>query len=801
MLLWCLFIFCFSGVAGQSSIRGYVIDSLGNPLYNASVVLLRAADSTLVKGRMTSKDGRYEFNKISSGSYLVLGTFVGFRQVYSSVLHLSSTDVDAPAIKLAEKNEHLSQVTVRARKPLVEQTIDRMVINVAGNITSSGSTALDVLERSPGVAVDRQNNSLAINGKDGVVVMMNGKINHMPIASLVQMLAAMPADNIEKIELITTPPASLDAEGNAGYINLVMKQNTQYGTNGSYSLTGGYSKGEIIEGSMNFNHRKGKVNIYGDVAYTRTHINQTFSFYHTVKNEGKTLDNTSSSERRGLEGYLDGKIGLDYELNKKTIIGGLVTIYMHRWFMNADNLSYNYTDKALDSTVDLKLHEWHPTTSIDMNVNVQHTYRDGEKISLNLDYMHYRDENPSTYNNLYYDNGGSFLYNQQLMSNKSTPIGLGVVALDYTKNLSKKVALEAGLKTTVSHFTNDVVIEELVGSSWQTYKGLSAIYDLDENISAGYSSVNWNLNTNTSMKFGLRYEYTNTKLGTVKDPDIVDRHYGRLFPSYFVSHKIDDFNSLNFSYSRRVTRPTFWNLAPFLIFMDPNTFFSGNPNLLPSITDNVNLGYTFRRKLMSVSYSYEADPITNFSPKIDPATNTETLAADNQDSRKTLSASLSLPVEITPWWSLQANLSGEFQTLNAIYNGEKVAIKTNTFFINATQSFRLPKDFTFSLSGFYRSAGLFGIYKMNAFGSLDAGVQKKLGSKSNFRFNVGNMLNSLKFVPSVNLPEKNLVSGGELIFRRTQFRLTYTHSFGSDKIAGKRDRSARTEEEKERLAQ
>lgn len=244
----------------QSKVRGLVLDIVGAPLDNASVLLLNSRDSSLVKGMMTTREGRYSFEKVSLGSYLVATTYIGYKQVYSPVFQAGSNDnIELSTLRLSQKETKLSKVTVTARKPLIEQTIDRLVINVANNITSAGSTVLDVLERSPGVIVDRRNNTLSINGKDGVVVMMNGKINHMPLSGLVQMFAGMPSDNIEKIELITTPPASLDAEGNAGYINIVLKRNTQYGTNGSYSLTGGYSRGEIAEGSINFNHRKGKV--------------------------------------------------------------------------------------------------------------------------------------------------------------------------------------------------------------------------------------------------------------------------------------------------------------------------------------------------------------------------------------------------------------------------------------------------------------------------------------------------------------------------------------------------------------
>jgi hypothetical protein len=236
--------------------------------------------------------------------------------------------------------------------------------------------------------------------------------------------------------------------------------------------------------------------------------------------------------------------------------------------------------------------------------------------------------------------------------------------------------------------------------------------------------------------------------------------------------------------------------------MDPNTYFSGNPGLQPSISDNVNLSYTYKNKILSVAYSYEADPITNFSPKVDSATNRETLAAENQNNRQTVTISLSLPVTITKWWNMQANMSGSFQQIKGSYNGEALSIDNKNFLISGQQNFILPKEYTFSLSGFYRSAGLFGIYKFKGIGSLDAGLQKKfVKMKSTLRLNWSNIFNTLIYRPGINQPDKNLIATGELIFTHPGVRLTYTHNFGNDKLKDKRNRSLGNEEEKDRLRQ
>ena len=800
LLVLLLFVYCSTTTNAQSKLQGSVINSKNEPISDATVLLLNSGDSSLIKGLFTSSGGRYAFEKIAAGNYIVSASFSGYKQVYSPVIHVEENqNKSVDALTLSEKISSLTEVTVAAKKPLFEQKVDRMVINVASNITAAGSTVLDVLERSPGIMIDRQNNSLSINGKNGVVVMINGRINHMPISALVQMLAGMPSDNVEKVELITTPPANFDAEGNAGYINIVLKRNTQYGSNGSYTTTAGYSNGLVTSASANFNHREAKWNLYSNYSFNRMATSQVARFSHANHSQGTYFENFSETNRDPVETVSDLKLGFDYELKKDVVAGILVSLYDRSWNMDANNTSSVYANGILDTTVNVVNKEEHPLNSYDVNLNLQKNYKDG-KLSFNVDYMDYREKNPVSYVNSYYRGNGNFLFDEEVRSNKNTPVRLWVSTIDLEQKLGSKINMSAGVKATFSSFTNAVAIERFMQNVWSSDPDLTATYFLRENISAAYSSLDWSLSEKTKMKAGLRFEYTNSNLKTAYIKNLVDRHYGRLFPSLFLTHSLTEKNTFSFAYSRRITRPTFWDLAPFVIFMDPNTFFSGNPGLQPSITDNLNASFVLAKKIFSVSYSYEARPITNFSPHVDPKTNKETLSAENQDNSKSVNISISLPFDITKWWTLQMSLNGSYTKMNGLYNSEPVVLQRESLFGNAIQNFKLPKDFTFSLSGFYTTGGLFGLYKTKPIGTLDIGMQKKLSNKrSSFRLNYSNIFNSIRPHFMVNLPEKNLVASGEIHFNYPGVRLTFSHNFGSEKIKGKRDRSTGAEEEKDRL--
>lgn len=786
----------------QSQITGIVTDETHHPLAFANVLLLTPTDSSLVSGVVTGEDGNYTFANVANGKYLLSVTMLGFTDHYSEVFSLekNGSSKNMGTVLLNANIAQLSEINVVAKKQLFEQKIDRLVVNVEGSITAAGATALEILERSPGVIVNRQNSTISLAGKDGVVVMMNGKINRMPISAVVQLLEGMPSSNIQKIELITTPPANFDAEGNAGFINIVLKQSNDQGLNGSYSLSGGYGRGDVSSAGLNFNYRKNRFNMYGDYSFSRNAREQIFSFVREVQLNGQTVETNTRSVRDPVQRNHNARLGLDWNLGTKTVLGVLVSGYDNRWSMDALTRSKISTNGKLDTLIAVDIDEINQWKHFSGNLNLQHTFRENETLTFDADYLQYENKNPADYYTNYLDGNNNFFYKEQTFSGKVTPIKVGVARLDYAKHFSEKITMEVGIKGTLSRFDNDVTVANIQNDIPIYDPALTAEYKLEESIGAAYTAFDVALDKKTQLKLGLRYEYTNSNLGTVEQADIVDRHYGNFFPSVFLSRTFNEQNSTNFSYSRRITRPTFNDMAPFVFFFDPSTFFSGNAALQPSISNNVKLDYRYKTALFSIQYTVEDSAISRFQQRIIEGTNKVILEAKNMKNRKTAALTVAFPVQVAKWWNIQNNLIGTWQEVNAYYDENPVQLQTQNLQIVWINSFTLPKDFSAELVGFYQTKSLDGAGVALPMGALNVGIQKKLnGNWGTLRFGVDDLLNSLKYRFETNFPEYNIVGSGDIDFSQRTFKLTYSRNFGNNKLQGARQRTTGSEEERQRV--
>ena len=360
--------------SAQLTLSGSVMDTDSAPLPYTNVLLLRAADSSFVQGGLTDNSGLFTL-QAPAGNYLVSVSALGYTTYFGQPFTLK-TDQELPPIRLGNGGVDLSEITVTAQQPLLVRQIDRTVINVADQPTTAGLSALEVLERSPGVFINRQNGAISMAGKDGVNVLINGRANYIDASGLADFLAGLSADNIQKIELITTPPANFDAQGNAGFINIVLKELPDEGLNGNYNATVGYGRSNLTgRAGVNVNYRKNGLALVAAYDFSQPSLDQQTLLSRTDFTTGLRTDLVS--ERDPLRFVHNARLGADYELSDKTTIGAVVAGYDNRWEMPAVSTTRFSPLMGSDTVVVSDNFETNDWRHLRLNANLRHRLAGG----------------------------------------------------------------------------------------------------------------------------------------------------------------------------------------------------------------------------------------------------------------------------------------------------------------------------------------------------------------------------------------------------------------------------------------
>mgnify|MGYP000060584845 CR=1 FL=1 len=805
-LLFCI-LFIQIQASSQSAIKGIIKSVNGQPLSHTSIQLYTKSSNQPVKSTESLQDGTYHIEGIEPGQYYLQFSLVGFetQKTASFPLLQNVTVKDAGIQYLKQNSKQLADVIIVSKKSLVEQKTDRLVINVAGSITSAGSTALEVLERSPGVTVNRQDNSIALSGKSGVVIMINGRMNYMTPEAAIQMLNGLSANAIEKIELLSTPPSNLDAEGNAGYINIILKKNENEGWNGYYAGTLGYGwsssgKGETGNASININYRKKKWYFFSDYSYLRFAQSTELVEDRNILLNGNYLFSTATTDFAPLKNNHNARLGFDYQYSKKISVSGLLSGYVNRETWNMQVMSTLAPMGIPDTFIYIRSKQDDQWQHLGANLGFQYKPGDNETFSISADYLHYNNNSPVTYDNDWKDKYQAPIRKQLIRSSKETPISIAVGKADYARNIGQSIKMETGIKYVYSRFSNNIELETLTGNNWVKDPELTAKYKLKESITAAYISVEMKMNKKITAKAGIRYEYTRSNLGTDSIAGIVDRKYGQFFPSLFMSYAISDKSTIGISYSRRITRPSFNQLAPFIVFSDPYTFFAGNPALQPGISNNVKTDYRNKNLLVTCQYSHEDSTIVRFQSRVQPGTNRQYNISENLKNQKIASVTIGGSFNACKWWTMYINGAGIWQEVQAYNNGYLNTFNQHSFTASTTQTFTLPAKYSIEISGNYNSGRLWGIFRTKPFGAVNAGLQKKF-SKNNSKLSLGfdNIFNTLVYRYHVDLPEQNQQFNRVWQWAQPTIKLSWTSSLGNQKMKAAAKKIPGADEERSRV--
>ena len=653
---------CSYAQTGQ--ISGKVVDKQDQPMEYATIMLLQASDSSLVKGAISDSLGSYQFENVPLGNYRISAGMVGFNKQTSEMFSLTenhSTHLLQPLL-MEEETQALEEVIVEAQRPLLEQQADRLVINVEGSILAGGGTAMEVLEKSPGITVDRDGN-ISLKGKQGVIVMMDGKQSYLSPQEVSNMLSNMSADAIEKIELITNPSAKYDAAGNSGIINIKTKKNKNRGMNGSLTAGTGYGRYGKVNTGLNLNYRQGKINLFGSYDYRYNHgYSNTFVIdRYSITPTDTTIFNQNNYRPFWSTNH-QFKGGVDWFLNDKNTLGLLVRGYSNvlELDITGDATAVNPAGENL-LWLDSRNDAYHGYDNMSYNLNYRRTFeQEGQEFTADLDYSRFLGTTFNGIDNYYYYGAVAAGpdSSQHLRSDIPSVIDIKVAKVDYVHPLGKKGGrFEVGAKSSTVTTDNDVHFDERQGEEWAVDRGKTNHFIYEENIHAAY--LNWSGKIGAyDLQAGLRGEQTSYKGESITMDSVVSDDYLKLFPSLFIGRQFSEAHQLNLSYSRRIDRPSYQSLNPFIYYLDPYQYYQGNPLLQPQFTHNLELSHTLKGMyITSIGYSHTSDVLTQVTEQDDIRKVTKATTR-NLQTLTSYNLTMSAPISVAKWWNEKGSRQG-----------------------------------------------------------------------------------------------------------------------------------------------
>jgi outer membrane receptor protein involved in Fe transport len=640
--------------------------------------------------------------------------------------------VGGDTVQPAPVHKSLKEVIVTGRTPPVERKRDKIIVNVEASVTNTGSTVLEVLERSPGVTVDRSG-GITLNGKQGVLVMIDDKPTYLSGDDLNNLLSSMSSTQVSRIELIANPSAKYDAAGGAGIINIKTKKNKNEGFNGSVTTSYGQGVYPKNNNSVVLNYRKGKVNSFLNYSFNDVKYLTDLYAYRKYYNDSKSNVTAILEQPAYFTGTVINntvKTGMDYTISAKTTIGMALTgADIHRSGNNTAHANWLQADGRIDSSILTLSKPENQFQNGAVNLNGKQSLSKNAELTADLDYLHYHMEGKQDFDNRLLEQGG---YDEVYRNNIPTTIRIFSGKLDANIGLGGDVSLQAGLKTSSSHTDNAATYQNRDNLQWVKDETRSNHFVYRENIQAMYSSVEGK-SGRISYQGGLRYEYTSYTAhqfgNSVQQDSSVSRKYGALFPSGYLSYKLDSLNGLTLTIGRRTDRPAFQSLNPFLYIINKYTYETGNPYLLPQYTWNFELSHQYGN-LLTTSVSYSR--IENYFSQIFLSDTSKTIlyyTQGNVGQVYNLGVSASLSLSPVKWWSVELTAVFNHKQLRG-FNGNGYTSEISQLNVNMNNQFSLGKGYNGELSGFYTTRARQDIQELlYPAGQVSTGLSKSILKK------------------------------------------------------------------------
>ena len=694
----------------------------------------------------------------------------------------------------------LNTIYIRGKKPLVEVKNGIIILNVANSILATGNTAMQILARAPGVTVD-QDGHINLRGKSGVNVMINGKSSYLSAEQLANFLRSMNGNTIESIEFMTQPPSRYDASGSAGIINIKLKKANGYGTNGSVTAGFGYGRFHKANGGINFNHKEKHFSIYGNYDYANTKEYEELKLKRSNTNAGELTffnQHTYDVTQKGNNTY---KAGIDYAINDRHILGIVFSGYNNKNTIQTENgTRIGKSPLLVDSTIRAvnpgRSYYRHQSYNLNYKASIDTS---GQEINADVAYSVFSNSNDIVYNNYFYNPAG-IQFKIPVIYRNATPSAIKIWSgkVDYLLPFTAKSKLETGLKSSYVHTDNNLVFESYSQDYWKNdpYRSNQFIYT--EYVNAAYANFSKEF-ASTSLQIGLRAELTSSDGNSPTLQNRVKRNYFDLFPNLSLSHKFSEEHEGGMSYSRRIDRPDYHSLNPFIYFNDLFTYYQGNPLLKPQYTNSVELTYGYHKKLnFTLGYSHTKDVIST-TLVTDTVRKTLYINDQNLASQHTYNLNVNMPVAITGWWNTANNATFYYTGFDspdlmgtAFHSGKA------TYLLNTTQSFSISKSINAEASANYRSAQVYGTYAVKPLYSVDLGISNSFAdNRASIKIAANDIFNLAKarISSAIALQDYQLIQKQESRI----FRITFSYNFGNNLIKARKAKKNAADEEQQRV--
>jgi iron complex outermembrane receptor protein len=710
-----------------------VFNEKKEPLDFVSVRILQKADSGRVFSTVSDSTGNLALPDLKPGDYLLCVSRVDYEPACQDLIISANNTNTTPQILtiILHASTQLSTVTVTAKKPPVQFLSDRTVIRVDASINNAGTTALEVLERSPGITLDKDGN-ISLKGRDQVLVMIDNKPSYLTGAELNALLQGMSSNDIETMELIDNPPARYDAAGNGGIINIRLKKNRQRGFNGNLSLSGAQGIYPKSNNALSLNYYSGKVNLYANYSMT---INQNlldmYAFRSYYADDDNTLLSTleqptfiqSTAKNHTL------RTGLDYTLNKKTSFGiALAGTKIDRNGTGRGEASWKSANNLPDSLIRTRNSNSTDWKNASVNLNLHHQFSAKQELTADLDWLGYQIKGSQGFQNIRSDNNS---YMESFLGELPSKIRILSFKADHQLQLPKQYKLETGVKWAATSTNNKAAYTINQGGGWEEDLGKSNQFLYDEQIRAAYASLERKINR-WWYQVGLRYEHTSFDAHQLGNAVIKDsafsNQYGSLFPSLQASIELDSLNELSLTMNKRIDRPPYQQLNPFVFIINKYTYQKGNPLMKPQFTYTVELSHRYKNLLStSVSYSDTRDYFSQIF--LFDSTGTFYYSEGNLGRRKILGLSVSFSEQLLPFWNFSSQADLQHKKLKGfVWKPLEASITQISISIN--NQFKLGKGWAMEASGFWISRSQADIQEVvEPTGQVGVGISKQVLKK------------------------------------------------------------------------